>query len=114
MPHINLRAQNPMRIREGLQELGEALPVDLAEHVDLPKNTVDAVLAEMYRRGMIHIGGWARNKQGTPIKIYAWGEGKDAKQPLKTSKPKKEEAVVEVQLPWPRCDVAASWIRSTA
>jgi len=25
-----------------------------------------------------------------PIKVYAWGEGDDVKQPLKTSKPKKE------------------------
>lgn len=113
MPHINLRAQNPTKIREGLQELGEALQSDLAEHVDLPVNTVGAVLAELYRRGMIHISGWGRNKQGTPIKIFAWGEGEDVKQPLKTSKPK-QEVVEEVQLPWPRCDVAASWIRTQA
>jgi len=114
MPHINLRATNPTIIQEGLKELGEALAADLAEHVNLPVATVSAVLAELYRRGMVHISGWARNKQGTPVKIYGWGEGKDAKQPLKTSKPKQEEAVVDIQLPWPRCDVAASWIRSTA
>jgi len=113
MPHVNLRAQNPVRIQEGLKELGEALTNDLAEHVDIPVATVSAVLSELYRRGMVHIAGWARNKQGTPIKIYAWGEGKDAKQPLKTSKPKKETEV-EVQLPFPRCDIAASWIRTTA
>jgi predicted ArsR family transcriptional regulator len=114
MPHINLRATNPTIIQEGLQELGEALVLDLADHVNLPAATVSAVLAELYRRHMVHISGWARNKQGTPIKVYGWGEGDDAKQPLKTSKPKKEEVVVDVQLPWPRCDVAASWIRSTA
>lgn len=111
MPHINLRAQNPTKIREGLKELGEALQNDLAEHVDLPVATVSAVLAEMYRRGMIHISGWSRNKQGTPIKIFAWGEGDDAKQPIKGSKPKKE-VEVEVQLPFPRCDVAAEWLRN--
>jgi predicted ArsR family transcriptional regulator len=113
MPHINLRATNPTIIQEGLKELGEALVVDLADHVNLPVATVSAVLAELYRRHMVHIFGWARNKQGTPIKIYGWGEGDDAKQPLKTSKPKQKE-VVDVQLPWPRCDVAASWIRTTA
>lgn len=112
MPHINLRAQNPLIIQEGLKELGEALTNDLAEHVNLPVATVSAVVAELYRRRMVHIGGWVRNKQGTPIKVYAWGDGVDMKQPLKTSKPKKETEV-EVQLPFPRCDVAASWIRNT-
>lgn len=111
MPHINLRATNPTLVQEGLKELGEALAVDLADHVNLPVATVTAVLSELYRRHMVHISGWARNKQGTPIKVYGWGEGVDAKQPLKTSKPKQEE-VVDVQLPWPRCDVAASWIRN--
>jgi predicted ArsR family transcriptional regulator len=112
MPHINLRAQNPMRVQEGLKEINEATNSDLAEHVDLPVATVSAVVAELYRRRMVHIGGWVRNKQGTPIKVYAWGDGADMKQPLKTSKPKKV-IEVEVQLPFPRCDVAASWIRNS-
>ncbi len=111
MPHINLRAQNPMLIQNGLKELGDALTIDLADHVNLPHATVSAVVAELYRRRMVYISGWARNKQGTPIKIYGWGEGDDAKQPLKTSKPKKV-IVDEVQLPFPRCDVAASWLNN--
>jgi phenylpyruvate tautomerase PptA (4-oxalocrotonate tautomerase family) len=109
MPHINLKAQNPTLVQEGLKELGESLTADLADHVNLPVATVSAVIAELYRRNMVHISGWARNKQGTPIKIYAWGEGNDMKQPLKTSKPKKE-VVEEVKLPFPRCDTAASWL----
>lgn len=109
MPHINLKAQNPTIVQEGLKELGESLTADLADHVNLPVATVSAVIAELYRRNMVHISGWARNKQGTPIKIYAWGEGNDMKQPLKTSKPKKE-VVEEVKLPFPRCDTAASWL----
>jgi predicted ArsR family transcriptional regulator len=109
MPNINLRAKNPTIIQEGLKELGESLTVDLADHVNLPHSTVSVVLAELYKRHMVHISGWARNKQGTPIKIYGWGEGDDAKQPLKTSKPKKK-IVDEVQLPFPRCDTAASWL----
>jgi predicted ArsR family transcriptional regulator len=109
MPHINLRAQNPVRIQEGLKEIGEATSFDLSEHVDLPLATVSAVIAELYRRGMVHISGWSRNKQGTPIKVYGWGEGEDAKQPIKGSKPKKV-IEVEVQLPFPRCDTAASWL----
>ena len=112
MPHINLRAQNPTIVQEGLKELGESLTIDLAEHVNLPLATVSAVIAELYRRGMVHISGWSRNKQGTPIKVYGWGEGEDAKQPIKGSKPKKV-IEVEVQLPFPRCDLAASWIRNS-
>jgi hypothetical protein len=112
MPQINLRAENPTIIQNGLKELGESLSVDLADHVNLPVATVSAVIAELYKRRMVHISGWARNKQGTPIKIYGWGEGDDVKQPLKTSKPKKV-IEVEVQLPFPRCDLAASWIRNS-
>lgn len=113
MPNINLKAQNPTLVQEGLRELEQTTTTQLAEHIDLPVSTVGAVIAELYRRHMVHIAGWSRNKQGTPIKIYAWGEGDDVKQPLKTSKPKKETEV-EVQLPFPRCDIAASWIRTTA
>lgn len=109
MPHINLKAQNPTLIQEGLKELNESLVGDLADHINLPVSTVSAVLAELHRRRMVHISGWGRSKQGRPLRIYTWGDGHDAKQPLKTSKPKKE-VVEEVQLPFPRCDIAASWL----
>ena len=109
MPNINLKAQNPTLVQEGLRELEQTTTTQLAEHIDLPVSTVGAVIAELYRRHMVHISGWSRNKQGTPLKVYTWGEGNDMKQPLKTSKPKKE-VVEEVKLPFPRCDTAASWL----
>lgn len=111
MPNINLKAPNPVRVQEGLQELERALTSELAAHVKLPVATVAAVLAELYRHRKVHICGWSRNKQGSPIKIHAWGDGEDVAQPIKTYKLKKD-LVVEAQLPFPRCDIAASWIRS--
>lgn len=108
MPHINLKAQNPTIVQEGLKEVYQATTTQLAEQVDLPVSTVGAVLAELHRRRLVHISGWIRNKQGIPIKAYSWGDGVDAKQPLKTSKPK--PVVEELKLPFPRCDVAAAWL----
>lgn len=114
MPNINLRAQNPTIIQQGLNELGQSTSQALADHVDLPKSTVDAVLAELLKLEMAHICAWTRNKRGTRLRVYTMGKGANAPQPIKVHKTKVERHPSE--LPdatlQPRCDEAAAWMRN--
>jgi len=112
MTRINLNGPKPLLIQQGLQELGETDTNDLAEHVDLSVATVAAVLSELYKFRRVHICAWARTKRGVLIRKYAWGDGEDAERPLKTYRSTQSMAT-EVPLPFPRCDIAASWIRSS-
>lgn len=114
MPNINLKAQNPMIIQQGLNELERSTSNALAEHVDLPKSTVDAVLAELLKLDMAHICAWARNKRGTRLRVYTMGKGVNAPQPIKVNKTKEERStsVVPDAILKPRCDEAAAWMRN--
>lgn len=114
MPNINLKATNPKIIQAGLQELESSTASALADHVGLPKATVDAVMLELIRQDMIHVCAWARNKQGTRIRVFAWGKGVSAPQPIKVSQNKKQfvPSGIPDALNNPRCDIAASWMRN--
>lgn len=108
MPNINLKSERSLSILNGLAELEKASASELAEYLDIPKSTVDVTIKEFYKRGTVYVSGWVANKQGTYLRIYSHGEGKDVKQPIKSSAPKPK--VEDVQLPFPRCDTAASWL----
>ena len=112
MPQINLRAGNPTIVQEGLKEIEPTTANALADHVDLPRATVNAVIAEMYKLQMIHVCAWARGTGGARLRVYTMGKGVDSPQPIKASKIKQDfvpagtpEAVLK-----PRCDVAAAWL----
>ena len=114
MPQINLRARNPMIVQEELKEIEPPTANALSDHVGLPRATVNAVIAELHKLGMIHVCAWARGTGGARLRVYTIGKGVDTPQPIKVSKVKKEfvpagtpEAVLN-----PRCDVAAMWMRN--
>ena len=114
MPHINLKANNPIRVQEGLKLLEKTTASALADHLEMPKATVDAVISELLRRGMIHVCAWTRNKSGTRLRVYTWGEGQNAKQSIKVSsepEPFKQEEKPDATK-YPRCDEAAAWMRN--
>lgn len=112
MPNINLKSERSLSILNGLAELERASSSELAEHLDIPKSTVDVTIKEFYKRGRVHVSGWVANKQGTYLRVYSYGEGADAKQPIKSSSPKKAYPLAGTPdaVLYPRCDTAASWL----
>lgn len=53
---------------------------ELAEETGLHKLTVYQACREFHRQGLIHINMYENDSAGKPsIKIYMWGEAKDAK-----------------------------------
>lgn len=110
---INLDAGNPRLIMKGLRMLGSATAMQLTDAVGKPKGTIDIVLRALHQKGMIHISGYAVNQRGDYSRIYTWGRGDDVPSAQRAPFEKKKEDVVDyTKLPWPRCDVAAAWMRN--
>ena len=114
MPQINLRARNPMIVQEGLKEIEPTTANALSDYVELPRATVNAVIAEMHKLQMIHVCSWARGTGGARLRVYTMGKGVDSPQPIKVGKVKQDfvpagtpEAVLN-----PRCDEAAAWLKN--
>lgn len=107
---INLNAPAAQLIIKELKRGERLSSIQLFEHVDLPQPTINSILNLMHKRAIIHINGWTFNKHGMPVRLYKWGEGVDSPEPVRAQKPK-DKLVKPDNLPWPRCDVAASWIK---
>jgi len=104
---INLKSPQSVRIQGYLEGVDEASAARIADVLDIPHATVTATVYELYRCGMIYVSNWDRTAHGAPFKVYKWGDGDDAPLPPKRVKP---PPPAEVVLPFPRCDVAASWL----
>jgi hypothetical protein len=107
---INLKAPAAQAIIKELKRGERLSSVQLFDHVDLPQTTINAILNSLHKRAIIYIDGWTFNKTGTPVRLYKWGAGVDSPQPVRAQKPK-DKLIKPSNLPWPRCDVAASWIK---
>lgn len=110
MSSINLKSPQSMRIQGYLEGVDEASAAVISDELGIPHATVTATLSELYRCSMIYVSNWNRTSRGLAFKIYSWGEGEDAPMPPKKLKPPPPKAVV---LPFPRCDVAASWLTAS-
>lgn len=107
---VNLASPSARAVIKELKR-GECLTsAQIQEHVDVSKPLINAILNELHARKMIHVGDWRFSLTGVPSKMYAWGDDADKRLPVKAQKPKKE-LLDDEDLPWPRCDVAASWIK---
>jgi DNA-binding transcriptional ArsR family regulator len=109
---VNLNAKNPTKVSKALIKLGQASSKRLAEVTKMPRGSVTSAIKALYDAEMIHIGCWELNKTTMPTRIYKWGPGQDIKEPIFISK-KKVDNPTHTRLPWPRADVAASWLRNS-
>ena len=107
---INLNAPASQLVIKELKRGKRISSIELLEFVDLPQPTINSTLNLLHKRNFIHINGWTFNKRGMPIRLYLWGPGVDSPEPVRAQKPK-NELIKPDNLPWPRCDVAASWIK---
>jgi hypothetical protein len=111
-PVLNLYAKNPTKVSNALKELGQASSKRLAEVTELPRGTVTGVLKALRDADMIHIGSWEMNRTTMMTRVYKWGPGKDVREPVFTPRIKTCDPT-NSKLPWPRADIAASWLRNS-
>jgi|688.fasta_scaffold2026488_1 hypothetical protein len=104
---VNLNATNPTKITNALKELGEASSKQLTEITQLPRGSVTGVIKVLHEAGMIHISDWKMNKTTMLTRIYKWGPGEDAEEPVLSYAASKRKIFK------PRADIAAAWLQNS-
>lgn len=82
-----------------LQKVGKATVSALVVLTGKDIKSVRNAVKILYTTNKIHIGSYELNKRGKVSRVWYWGDGDDAREP-----------VVSKQTFVPRPDVAASWL----
>ena len=82
-----------------LQKVGKATASALVVLTGKDIKSVRNAVKILYTTNKIHIGSYELNKRGKVSRVWYWGDGDDAREP-----------VVSKQTFVPRPDVAASWL----
>jgi DNA-binding IclR family transcriptional regulator len=95
--------------------------LQVAEKLGMRPSTVTDSLSDLYSRKKVYICAWTKNKNVT-VRVYKIGNDFDAPRPDTKRKHNpveeriRQELAAEGRIPFdennPRCDTAASWIRS--
>lgn len=86
-----------------LQNNGGATASKLVKLTGRPIKSVLSTLKTLHDRSKIHIGAYEFNKRDQVSRVWVWGDGDDAREPVMGSK----------QVFIPRADVAAAWMRNS-
>ena len=85
-----------------LQTVGRATATGLVKMTGRPSKSVLSTIKTLHDRSKIHIAAYELNKRGQASRVWAWGDGDDAREPVMIGK----------QTFTPRPDVAAAWLRN--
>jgi len=86
-----------------LQKHGHATASRLVKLTNKPIKSVLSTLRTLHDRSKIHVGAYERNKRGQVAKVWYWGDGDDAREPVMANS---KEVFI------PRPDEAAAWLRN--
>lgn len=92
-----------LTVHKALQQLGTATSTTLVKMTGKAPDTVKQTLKTLYTTNKIHISAYEATKRGKIVRVWAFGDGADAKEPPMLRY--KEEFV-------PRPDVAAAWMNT--
>jgi hypothetical protein len=90
-----------LTVAKMLQSKGGATASMLVKLTGRPMKSVLSTLKTLHDRSKIHIGNYEINKRNQASRIWVWGDGDDAREPVDTNG--KPTFI-------PRPDVAASWL----
>ena len=95
----------------------------IADDIGTARHNVTSVMTDLYRAKKVHVCAWSKSGCSI-IKIYAAGLGIDAPKPKalterdEIEKKLLRELIAQDRTPFdprqPRCDIAASWIKTTS
>jgi hypothetical protein len=86
-----------------LQTNGGATASMLVRLTGRPMKSVLSTLKTLHDRSKIHIGSYELNKRGQASRVWHWGDGDDAREPVMLG---------NKQVFIPRPDEAAAWLRN--
>jgi hypothetical protein len=90
-------------VAKALEKEGRATTITLMKLTDKPITSVRDALKLLYGKSKIHIGGYELSGRGKLVKVWHWGDGDDAREPVIT---KDKPFFI------PHADVAAAWLRN--
>jgi hypothetical protein len=89
-------------VSKTLEKVGCATASTLVKLTRKPMKSVLSTLKTLHDRSKIHIGSYEFNRRGQLSKVWVWGDGDDAREPVMSGK----QAFI------PRPDTAAAWLRN--
>ena len=89
-------------VGRALQKVGKATVSALVVLTGKDIKTVRNSIKTLYTTNKIHIGSYELSKRGKLSRVWHWGDGDDAKEPVAADK----------QVFIPRLDEAAAWLRN--
>ena len=90
-------------VARALQEVSRATASALIKLTGRPQKSVINTLKNLHHQSKIHIGSYSVNKRGQVAKVWTWGDGDDAREPIMISN---KQAFV------PHADVASEWLKN--
>lgn len=91
-----------LTVAKMLQSHGKATATALVKLTGRPMKSVLSTIKTLHDRSKIHVGGYEINKRGQASRVWAWGDGDDAREHVMLGKHKFI----------PRADVASAWLRN--
>ena len=89
-------------VGKALQKVGKATVSALVVLTGKDIKTVRNSIKTLYVTNKVHIGSYEVSKRGKIVRVWYWGDGDDAREPVVTDK----QAFI------PRLDEAAAWLRN--
>jgi hypothetical protein len=90
-------------VAKALEKEGRATVVTLMKLTDKSITSVRDAIKLLYGKSKIHIGGYELSSRGKVSKVWYWGDGDDAREPV-------DEQGKPTFIPRP--DVASAWLRN--
>ena len=91
-----------LTVAKMLQSHGKATATALVKLTGRPMKSVLATIKTLHQQSKIHVGSYEFNRRGQLSRVWHWGDGDDAREPVMTGKQKLI----------PHADVAAAWLRN--
>ena len=108
----NLKASTAQTIIQLLKNRNGISVDEILHLIEASRSTITSTLKKLRDNKQVHVSRWSEGECGRALRVYSWGAGTDVAAPSKVvhiPAPKNLS-----NLPWPRCDVAASWIERRA
>ena len=86
-----------------LQKVSRATASTLVKLTGRPIKSVLATIQTLHQQSKIHIGAYELNKRGQASRVWFWGDGDDAREPVMLGN---KEVFI------PHADVASAWLRN--
>ncbi len=90
-------------VAKALEKEGRSTAGKLAKLTGKSIVNVRHTMNKLHKQDKVHIGGYEISGRGKMSKVWCWGDGDDAEEPLNT----KDRPFFT-----PRADVAAAWMRN--